>query len=89
MKIKIDGYEICISARSTVVEDDPFTDDRAAEVINFVICNLNTLSDFCKASTDEVYKQFAKVVKSHSNELYVQLDERGYYEKYRKNKSNA
>ena len=63
MKIKIDGYEICISARSTVVEDDPFTDDRPAEVINFVICNLNTLSDFCKASTDEVYKQFAKVVK--------------------------
>lgn len=89
MKIKVNGYEICISAKSTFIPDAVFDDDTAACVVNQVVCILNTLTDMCQQKGDVVYTDFSKVLNKWSNELYDQLDEKGYYDGFRKNKSNA
>lgn len=89
MKIKVNGYEICISAKSTFVPDAAFDDETAACVVNQVVCILNALTDMYRQKGDVVNTDFSKVLNNWSNELYDQLDEKGYYDEFRKNKSNV
>lgn len=89
MKIKWNGYEVFISAKSSFVKDDAFTDERACEVINHMICIMNLLELEYKNSDNKIETAYANVLRHQSDALFDQLDERGYYDKYRTNKNNA
>ena len=86
MKIKWNGYEICISAKSSFVKDESFTDERACEVINHMICIMNLLELEYKTSENKIEAAYANVLRRQSDDLFDQIDERGFYDGYRTNK---
>ena len=82
MKLKWNGYEVCISAKSSIVKDEAFSDDRACEVINHMICIMNLLEQEYKNSDNKIETAYANVLRSQSDDLFDQLDQAGFYEKY-------
>lgn len=82
MKIKWNGYEVCISAKSSFVKDEAFTDERACEVINQMICIMNLLEQEYKKSENKIEAAYANVLRHQSDDLFDQLEERGFYDEF-------